>query len=222
MEGVKSEGARTRHLDNNINVENFMSKSPQETLETLLRGNEEYVNGQLKPYVEKEEKELSSSPQAPTSVIVSCLDSRVPVERIFNQGVGDMFVARVAGNVMNDDIVGSLEFAVLANNVKLVVVLGHTKCGAVKGACNGVELGKLTQLLDKISPVVDEAKKDFDAAEGHDSDAFYNFVAERNAEHAVDALKQASPEIAALAEKGEVLLVSAIYDLDTQEVSLTQ
>lgn len=197
-----------------------MSATTQEILNELVEGNAQYASGTVVPYVEEDDKQLSASPQFPKAVVVSCLDSRVPVERVFNQGVGDLFVARVAGNVMNDDIVGSLEFAVLANNVKVVLVLGHTKCGAVMGACCNVELGKLTQLLDKIQPVVAKAKAE--AAEGadFDSEEFYDNVAAQNAVHVVEELKKSSPGIAELAEKGEVLLVPAIYDLDSQKVEL--
>lgn len=199
-----------------------MSATPQEILKELIDGNAQYASGSVVAYDEAKDKEMSASPQFPKAVVVSCLDSRVPVERVFNQGVGDLFVARVAGNVMNDDIVGSLEFACLANNVPVIMVLGHTSCGAVKGACAGVELGKLTQLLDKIQPVIAQAKAN--SAEGTDfeSAAFIDEVAAKNAVHAIEELKKSSPGIAEAAEAGKVLIVPAIIDLKTQLVTITQ
>lgn len=194
--------------------------TPQEILDELLAGNEQYASGKVVDYVEEDDKRLSSSPQSPKAVIVSCLDSRVPVERVFNQGVGDVFVARVAGNVMNDDIVGSLEFAVLANDVRVVIVLGHTKCGAVKGACAGVELGKLTQLLEKIHPVAEKAKASYQGGDDYEAAEFYDHVAMHNAVNAADELRKASPGIAEREEKGEILIISALYDLDSQRVEL--
>ncbi|WP_169334317.1 carbonic anhydrase [Rubritalea marina] len=197
-----------------------MSATAKDILDELVRGNAAYASGEVVAYDRERDQTHSASPQFPKAVVVSCLDSRVPVERVFNQGVGDLFVARVAGNVMNDDIVGSLEFALIANEVKLVIVLGHTKCGAVKGACAHVELGSLTQLLDKIQPAIEQAKADASEGTDFDSAAFIDAVAAQNAVHVVEEIKKSSPGIADLAKKGEVLLVPAIYDLESQRVEL--
>lgn len=191
----------------------------KEILTQLLAKNAAYAKGEIAAIDHSKDLEMSSKDQHPEAVVVSCLDSRVPVERIFNKGVGDLFVARVAGNVMNADIVGSLEFAILMNNVKVVIILGHTSCGAVKGACANARLGSLTQLLEKIKPAKALAEKNF-ATEQQKSEEFYDAVALKNAELAALELCNQSPDIAKLHESGEIIIQPALYDLKTQLVSL--
>ena len=126
--------------------------SAQEVLEILKAGNQRFVNQAPQSRNLTEQVELTSTGQFPIAVVISCIDSRVPTEMVFDQGVGDIFCVRVAGNVINQDVLGSVEFACKVAGVKLIVVMGHTSCGAVKGACNDVELGNLTGLLNKIKP----------------------------------------------------------------------
>ncbi len=195
-------------------------KNPEEILKGLMEANKDYAVGNRIEIDAKRDAACSARPQFPEAVIVSCLDSRVPVEQIFNKCVSDLFVARVAGNVMNEDIVGSLEFAVLVNGVKLVMVLGHTSCGAVQGCCNGVELGSLTQLLNKIKPAFEAVKLEYGEGADIESAEFINRVGEKNAELAAEQLLKSSPLIAEQVAAGKVKVVSGIYDLESQLVSL--
>jgi carbonic anhydrase len=129
--------------------------TPAQAFERLKAGNARYVSGQRLPRDLAAERAATASGQFPFAVVLSCLDSRTSSELIFDQGIGDVFNARVAGNVLNDDILGSMEFGCKAAGAKLIAVIGHSKCGAVKGACAGVELGHLTGLLAKIKPAAD-------------------------------------------------------------------
>ena len=201
-------------------MSNREKKEPGEILKSLMESNKDYAAGNRAEVDAQRDAACSAQPQFPEAVVVSCLDSRVPVEQIFNKCVSDLFVARVAGNVMNADIVGSLEFAVLVNGVKLVMVLGHTSCGAVQGCCNGVELGSLTQLLDKIKPAFEAVKEECGEGVDIESAEFVNRVSEKNAELAAEQFLKSSPLIAEQVAAGKVKVVSAIYDLQSQLVSL--
>jgi carbonic anhydrase len=155
--------------------------------------------------------------QAPFAAIVGCIDSRVPPELVFDQRIGDVFCARIAGNFINDDIIGSLEFATQVSGARAIVVLGHSSCGAIKGAIDGVKLGHLTGVLAHIRPAVSASK-----AVGKPSsknDAFVQAVAETNARMAVATLTKRSPILKALAEKGELRVAAAMHDLATGRVS---
>ncbi len=158
--------------------------------------------------------------QAPLYAIVSCLDSRVSVDDIFDLNNGDAFNARVAGNIVNEDILGSLEFATAVSGADVIVVLGHTSCDAIKGACDDVKLGNLTGLLDKIQPAVKDVSKDWTKGEknskNHD---FVEAVGEENVEFQMAVIKEKSPIIKDLIDKGKVILVGAVYDLETGKVT---
>lgn len=190
------------------------------TLNELLAGNLKYAKGHTSQRISSVELKKSQSPQAPKAVILSCLDSRVPVENIFDQGVGDLFVARVAGNVVNDDIIGSMEFATVISGTPVIIVLAHTGCGAVHGACAGAELGKLTGLLKKIQLVIPEAKLNFTGVKDSSNPIFVDYVAECNARKSVRNIRRMSPSMAALEKQGHLKIVPAIYDLNTQRVSI--
>ncbi|MBL4653474.1 MAG: carbonic anhydrase, partial [Flavobacteriales bacterium] len=136
------------------------SLNPKSAQEILIKGNKRFTLNHLEPKNLIEQVSSTSKGQFPFAVILSCIDSRVPVELVFDQGIGDVFSVRVAGNIVNEDVLGSIEYGCKVAGSKLVVVLGHTKCGAVTAACNGVELGNITPLLSKIQPAVDEIKMD--------------------------------------------------------------
>jgi len=193
--------------------------TPQAVLDDLMAGNARYVAGKLSDANVKPRIAASASGQYPKAVVLSCLDSRVPVEQVFDQGIGDIFVGRVAGNVENQDQLGSMEFATAAAGVKLVMVLGHTACGAVKGACDDVQLGNLTSLLSKIKPAVD-------ATPGHAGNrtsknpAFVNEVVHHNVKITVNDIRQRSSVLAGLEKEGKIKIVGAVYALDTGKVTL--
>lgn len=160
--------------------------------------------------------------QYPIATVVSCIDSRIPTEIVFDQGIGDIFNARIAGNFINPDILGSLEFACKLAGSKVIVVMGHTSCGAVKGACDHAKLGNLTQMLDKIMPAVDAIETE----EGEDRSSsnldFVNRVARKNVELAIADIKANSSVLLEMWEQGEIAIVGAMYDVATGIVSFTK
>lgn len=153
--------------------------------------------------------------QWPFAVILSCIDSRTSAELIFDQGLGDVFSVRIAGNVVNDDIVGSMEFACKVAGSKLIVVLGHSKCGAIKGACSHVELGNLTGLLNKVQPAIDQVERDGVASGGP---AYVEAVAHANTLISLEEILDRSPILQEMYENGEIGLAAAFYQVETGEV----
>ena len=192
--------------------------TPQKALQMLKEGNSRFVQGKmLKRNLIKQVKATGGG-QFPFATIVGCIDSRASNELIFDQGIGDIFSARVAGNFVNDDILGSLEFASAAAGSRLIVVLGHTECGAVKGACDDVVLGNLTQTLANIKPAVS-------AVSGHDSDRtsknnkFVQAVTHKNVVLTVERIRERSPILLDMVKKGQIGLVGAMYDVHTGKVT---
>ena len=152
------------------------------------------------------------------AIILSCIDSRTSVELIFDQGLGDIFSTRIAGNIINDDVLGCMEFACKLAGSKLIMVLGHSHCGAIKGACSDVRLDHLTGLLDKIKPAVESVRAHETVGISQDASTFVQKVAERNVQLEVDRICEESPVLEAMAEKGEIGIVGAMYDIETGKV----
>lgn len=151
--------------------------------------------------------------------MLSCVDSRVPVEDVFDRGIGDIFVARVAGNFVNEDILGSMEFACKVSGSKLILVMGHEHCGAVKAAIQGAELGNITGMLAKIRPSVDAVRARYRGEQAVDNEEFVHEVCERNVLDTIAAIRKRSPVLAELEEAGTIRIVGAVYDMDTGQVS---
>lgn len=191
---------------------------PDQALAKLKAGNARFVSGQPLQRDLAAQRQATTTGQYPFAVVLSCIDSRTSSELIFDQGIGDIFNARIAGNVLNDDILGSMEFACKAAGAKLIAVVGHTKCGAVKGACTGVELGNLTGLLAKIKPA-DEAVP---AAGDKGSYAHVDAVAQENVKLVMAQIKERSPILAELIREGKVRLVGGMYDLDSGKVTFVE
>lgn len=191
--------------------------TPERALEILKRGNERFVSGTPveRDYLAQITK--TASGQFPFAAVVSCLDSRIPAEIVFDRGVGDLFVARVAGNFVNDDILGSLEFATKLSGAKLIVILGHTECGAIKGACDGAQLGLLTATLANINPAVEAMQGDFSPRSSKNA-KFVQAVAELNVEMTMRTLRDRSVVLREMIDKGELGLVGAMYDVSTGKV----
>jgi carbonic anhydrase len=189
---------------------------PDKALDMLKQGNQRFVDGTELKRDYKDQVKKTSSSQYPFAVIVSCMDSRVPPELIFDQGIGDIFVIRVAGNVADDDVLGSLEYACKVVGVKLIVVLGHTSCGAVKGACDDVKMGNLTQLVAKIKPAVDRTQTTGDrSSKNHE---FVDEAADHNVSDQIDKIKQASTILSDMISKNEIGIVGGMYDVETGKV----
>lgn len=194
------------------------SMTPAAALAQLKAGNARFVAGKPAHRDLAAERAATAAGQYPFAVVLSCIDSRTSSELIFDQGIGDIFNARIAGNVLNDDILGSMEFACKAAGAKLIAVFGHTKCGAVKGACTGVELGNLTGLLAKIKP----ADAAVPAASDKGSYAHVNAVALENVKLVMAQIKERSPILAKMIRDGKVGLVGGMYDLESGMVKFLE
>lgn len=193
----------------------------QAVLDDLMAGNVRFVAGQPNDTNTRARIETTSTGQFPKAYILSCVDSRVPVEQVFDQGIGDIFVGRVAGNIESAEQLGSMEFATAAAGAKLVMVLGHEACGAVKGACDGVELGNLTALLEQIGGAV-EAVPGFDADRTSKNHGFVEAVIEKNVQLTVADIRKRSPVLAGMEEAGDIKIVGALYSLQSGQVTLVE
>lgn len=194
--------------------------TPKEAIELLKEGNKRFVNREMRERDLLSQVEETSKGQFPFACVVGCIDSRVPATTVFDQGIGSLFVATVAGNIINEDILGSLEFGCAAAGSKAIVVLGHTSCGAVKGACDSVELGNLTSLLSKINASVKETVEPNDPAMRNSSNLlFVNEVAKNNVLRSVENIRVKSNVLRRLEEEGKITIVGAMYDVGTGKVS---
>ena len=194
--------------------------TPDKSLNELKLGNQRFVNKkQLNRDLLQQVKETSTG-QYPFATILSCIDSRVSSELIFDQGIGDIFSVRIAGNFVNEDILGSMEFACKLAGTKLIVVLGHTACGAVKGACDHARLGNLTALINKIEPAVDAVIEPQDKSLRNSSNIeFVNRVAEKNVEMTISEIRSASSVLNEMEKNGEIKIIGGIYDIASGLVS---
>ncbi|NEW79585.1 MAG: carbonic anhydrase [Gelidibacter sp.] len=192
--------------------------TPEQAFNILKNGNQRFVNNLKANRNLLEQVNETSEGQFPFATILSCMDSRTSVELIFDQGLGDIFSIRIAGNVLNDDILGSMEFGTKVAGTKILLVLGHTKCGAIIGACDAVKIGKLTQLLNKINPAIDAEKETKDNRNGSNV-SFVNSVAVNNIHLVIEQIREQSPIIADLEKQGSVKIVGGLYDLTSGEVS---
>jgi len=191
--------------------------TPALALELLKDGNKRFVNNlKINRNLLQQANETSDG-QHPFAVILSCIDSRTSAELIFDQGLGDVFSVRIAGNIVNEDILGSMEFGCKVAGAKIIVVLGHTKCGAVKGACDNVALGNLTGLISKIKPAVEQESVTAENRNSSNS-AFVENVAELNVSLSVKNILLKSPIIADMVKNGDIGIVGGIHDITTGEV----
>jgi carbonic anhydrase len=187
--------------------------TPDEILAKLKRGNKNFSKGLMTTRNYRNEQKITAKGQFPAAVVLSCIDSRAPAEVIMDLGIGDIFNARVAGNIANEDILGSLEFACKVAGAKVVLVMGHTACGAIKGAIDNVELGNLTGLLAKIKPAVKAT-----TVKGEQSSknaAFVDAVAQKNVELTMGDIRKKSPVLAELEAKNAINIAGSMYNLET-------
>jgi carbonic anhydrase len=199
------------------------SISPVQAIEFLKEGNERFVNNLKANRDLLQQANETRDGQWPFAVILSCIDSRTSAELIFDQGLGDIFSIRIAGNVVNTDIIGSLEFACKVAGSKLIVVLGHSKCGAIKGACDHVEMGNLTELLSKIQPAVYEEDSTGDKAKRNSKNPeFVENVATINIRRSVKAIVNRSYILEQMIEAGEIAIIGAKHNLDTGHVEFLE
>ena len=194
------------------------SLTPDMALQILKEGNQRFVNNLKANRNLLQQVNETSAGQFPFATILSCIDSRTSAELIFDQGLGDIFSIRIAGNILNEDILGSMEFATKVVGTKVVVVLGHTKCGAIVGACNHVELGNLTALLRKIEPAIVSEKITTDKRDGSNAD-FVKNVTENNVHLTIDRVRKESPIIAELEQQEQIKIIGGLYDVETGAVT---
>jgi carbonic anhydrase len=193
--------------------------TPQAVLDELLAGNRRFIQDDLTQRNHSRRIREAYAGQFPKAVILSCLDSRIPVEDVFDRGIGDIFVARVAGNFVNEDILGSMEFACHVAGAKVIMVLGHTHCGAVKAAIDDVRLGNITPMLAKIRPAIEQGRP-FEGKKASDNPAYVAHVCRENVRLAVEAVRERSDILRKLEAEGGIKIVGAYYDLGSGEVSL--
>ncbi len=193
--------------------------TPQAVLDELLAGNQRFIKDDLTQRNHSLRIREAYAGQFPKAVILSCLDSRIPVEDVFDRGIGDIFVARVAGNFVNEDILGSMEFACHVAGAKLIMVLGHTHCGAVKAAIDDVRLGNITPMLAKIRPAIEQGRP-FEGRKASDNPAYVAHVCRENVRLAVEAVRERSEILRKMEADGAIKIVGAYYDLGSGEVSL--
>jgi len=194
--------------------------TPKKTLDILMDGNKRFLNNLSFNRNLLQQVNDTSDGQFPFAVILSCIDSRTSAELIFDQGLGDIFSVRIAGNILNEDILGSMEFACQVAGSKLVMVLGHSKCGAIKGACNHVEMGHLTGLLEKIQPCVEKVQSE--KGDSLSYDQLVEEVAHENVLLHMDEVLKQSSVLRKLYKEGKIGIVGAMYSVDTGEVEIVK
>ena len=223
MQTTSEGGQAEKHglVEKVLTKEEQAGLTPDMVIALLKEGNERFVRGEVTLRNHNEQIRRAVAGQYPKAVVLSCLDSRIPVEDVFDRGIGDMFVARVAGNTVNVDILGSMEFACKVAGAKLVVVMGHELCGAVMGAIDGVEMGHITALLGKIRPATLIAEG-FEGERTSGNVDYVRWVAEQNVRLAVERVRAESAILSEMEKGGDIRIVGAMYAMDTGKVTFTQ
>jgi len=192
--------------------------TPDKVIASLKEGNTRFVNNDLTARNHSAQIRKSTLSQYPKAIVLSCVDSRVPVEDVFDRGIGDMFVARVAGNFVNEDILGSMEFACKVSGSKVILVMGHEHCGAVKAAIDDVKLGNITAMLEKITPAVNSI--DYDGDRTSKNQEFVHMVSENNVKNTISQIRAKSPILKEMEDNGEIKIIGGLYDMDNGVVSM--
>lgn len=201
-----------------LSAEEQAALTPLDVLYSLAAGNERFVMSDLTARDHSMQIRESAESQYPKAIVLSCVDSRVPVEDVFDKGIGDIFVARVAGNFINDDILGSMEFATKVAGAKLILVLGHENCGAIHAAIDGAELGKITKMLKNIEPAVTMSTKS-EGPRSSKNRLLVHEVSENNVRVAINKIIKDSPLLKEMMNNGEIDIKGAVYDMDTGVVN---
>ncbi len=207
-------------------VEKVLSKeeqdalTPDQVVESLKVGNTRFTNNDLTARDHSKQVRNSTLSQYPKAIVLSCVDSRVPVEDVFDRGIGDLFVARVAGNFVNEDILGSMEFACKVSGSKLILVMGHEHCGAVKAAVDDVKLGNITPMLQKIRPAVEAVEYSGDRTAKNEE--FVRMACESNVRNTLTQIRLKSPILKEMEDNGEIKIMGAVYDMDNGNVDWLQ
>lgn len=201
-----------------LSAEEQKSLTPDDVIESLKEGNKRFCSGTLTLRDHSKQIREAVNGQYPKAIILSCIDSRVPIEDVFDKGIGDLFVSRVAGNIVNEDILGSMEYSCKVAGAKLVLVIGHEYCGAVKGAIDKVEIGNLTALLNKITPALDSCSH-YTGEKTSKNPEFVDMVIRENVKLTVTNIRKQSPVLNEMEKNGEIKIVGAYYDMDNGQVT---
>ena len=202
-----------------ISKEQHEQLTPSLALQQLKDGNQRFVQGNPISVLNSQLRKESVNGQFPRAIIISCIDSRVPVEQIFDQNIGDVFVARVAGNFINNDILGSIEYACAVVGSPLIMVLGHEGCGAVKSACDNVKLGHITSMLESLEPAINQAKNTSIEPFNSSNDSFVSSVTESNVLLSLQQIINDSPILKELYDKGQIDVCGGVYQLKSGEIN---
>ena len=203
-----------------INKQTQEALIPSRVLNDLLEGNNRFVDNNMQTVDNSALVSQTVSGQFPKAVVLSCIDSRVPVETVLDQAIGDIFVARVAGNFENTDILGSLEYSCKVAGSKLILVLGHESCGAVKAACDGVELGNITDMLSNILPAVKKSSDEVDGELNSTNKAFVAKTVENNVKLTIERIRERSPILKQMEDDGDIKIAGGVYMLSTGKVKM--
>ncbi|WP_428353789.1 carbonic anhydrase family protein [Methyloprofundus sp.] len=199
------------------------SLTPDDILNSLKQGNQRFMDGTLTIRDHSKQVRDGATGQYPKAIVLSCIDSRLPVEDVFDRGIGDLFVARVAGNFENTDILGSMEFACKVSGAKLILVLGHEYCGAIQGAIDNVELGNITAMLKNIQPAIKQVDgTGFAGNKTSENEAYVHEVAEQNVWGTMDNIRKYSPILKAMEDNKEIKIVGGMYDMNTGQVTFME
>ena len=200
-----------------LTAEEQKALTPDSVIQSLKEGNKRFRNNNLTARDHSSQVRNAALGQFPKAVILSCLDSRVTVEDLFDKGIGDLFVARIAGNFVNEDILGSMEFGCKVSGAKLILVLGHKSCGAIKAAIDDVKLGNITEMLTKIKPAV-ALSQNFKGEKTSKNDDFVEYTSKNNVKNAIAMIRAKSPILKDMEDKGEIKIIGAYYDIKIGEV----
>ena len=215
-EVIKVDNPPVGLVEDVLTKEQQESLSPDDVIKLLKDGNVRFTNNDLTARDHSKQVRKSTLSQYPKAIVLSCVDSRVPVEDVFDRGIGDLFVARVAGNFVNEDILGSMEFACKVSGSKLILVMGHEHCGAVKAAIDDVKLGNITPMLQKIKPAVERVE--YDGERHAKNQEFVHMVCESNVRNTIDQIRINSPILKEMEDNGAIKIVGSVYDMDNGEV----
>ena len=208
-------------MDKVLSAEEQKALTPDTVIKNLKEGNKRFVDDDLTIRDYSALVRDATIGQYPKAVILSCIDSRVTVEDIFDKGIGDLFVCRVAGNFVNADILGSMEYGCKVSGAKLIVVMGHNHCGAIKSAIDNVRMGNITEMLTKIKPAI-VLSQDFNGEKTSKNHEYVDRVTINNIKHAIDEIKSGSPILKEMSDKGEIKIIGALYDLESGEVTFME
>ncbi|MET0393091.1 MAG: carbonic anhydrase family protein, partial [Chitinophagaceae bacterium] len=217
---MEKENATTRPplRERVLTAEEQQQLTPDLVIQSLKEGNQRFITNDLTARDHSAMVRNAAAGQFPKAAIISCLDSRIPVEDVFDRGIGDLFVGRVAGNFVNVDLLGSLEFACRVMGAKLILVLGHESCGAIRSAIDKVELGNITAMLANIQPAVGMSQ-DFAGNKSSDNPEFVTYVAKNNVLNTIETIRAQSPILKEMEETGSIKIVGGYYDINTGEVT---